>query len=127
MTTLVATEPEIVTFNTLVRIGLTPGVDFEFQSKMLGGRLDKGGLILDFLIFDPPNLAINVNGEFFHYSNQFVFEASARDVIAREQLAKLGINLIFIDEKDVLRNPFFYVREALRGRDHSVLGSLGAF
>ena len=124
-TEIVASEPERVTFGTLVKIGLTPGVDFIFQSKQKGGRLDKGGLVLDFEIFDPPNLAININGDFFHYSNQFVFEASGRDIIAREQVAALGINLIFIDEKDVLRNPFFYVREALRGRDHSRLGPLG--
>ena len=34
---------------------------------MMGGRMDKGGLVLDFLFSNPPDLAVNVQGVYYHY------------------------------------------------------------
>ena len=104
-------------FDTLVKIGHIPGITFEFQNPFSGGRLERGGLIIDFLFIDPPDLAINVQGLFFHYEQGVTVRA--RDEMARVHLASLGIDLIFIDEDDVNEDPFFYVREALRRVDHS--------
>ncbi len=109
--------PEFIVFNTLVKIGKIPDVDFTFQSPLSGGRLERGGVIIDFLFIDPPDLAINVQGVFFHYEQGVTVRA--RDEIARVHLASQGIDLIFIDEDDVNEDPFFYVREALRRVDHS--------
>ena len=86
----------------------------------MGGRLDKGGLVLDFLFNDPPDLAVNVQGVYYHY--EFGVEVRGRDVIAREGAVGQGLTLIFIDEDDLLRDPEYYCREALRYRDHSRLG-----
>ena len=104
----------ITTFN------LDTVTDFSFQSEYLGGRLDKGGLILDFVFENPPDLAINVQGEYYHYGKGKVMIQN--DMLTREQVASMGINLIFIDESDVLKDVDYYVKEALNYKDHSKLG-----
>ena len=113
--------PEYLTYQALQRAGKRPGFDFTYQSPLLGGRMQKGGMIIDFEFFDPPDLSINVQGVYYHY--EFGVETSARDKIARAQLAGEGITLIFIDEDDLLNDADYYVTEALRYRDHSRLGS----
>ena len=104
-------------FQELLRQGLKHGEDFTFQNRFFGGRLDKGGLVVDFLFSNPPNLAISITGFYYHYQ-QGVGQL-AQDVYAKLQLAQQGITLIEIDDDDVHRDAAFYVREALRFRDHS--------
>ena len=112
--------PEYLTYQTLEKVGKVPGEDFTYQSPLLGGRITKGGVVIDFDFTNPPDLAINVQGVYFHY--QFGVETGARDRMARAQLAGEGKQLIFIDEDDLLEDPDYYVMEALRYRDHSRLG-----
>ena len=112
--------PEYVAYQTFVELGLVPGQDFTYQSPLLGGRMDKGGFVLDFMFTDPPDLAVNVQGVYYHY--EFGVEAKARDVVARASLAGQNITLIFIDDDDLMRDPQYYCREALNYRDHSRLG-----
>ena len=69
---------------------------------------------------DPPDLAINVQGEYYHYGLGATYMQN--DIIIRQQIAGQGINLIFIDENDVLEDVDYYVREALNYKDHSKLG-----
>ena len=76
--------------------------------------MDKGGQVLDFLFFDPPDLAVNIQGVYYHY--EFGVETLARDKIGREQMLQSGI----------LADPDYYVREALNYRDHSRLGPGGS-
>ena len=108
---------ELMVFNELIRRGLVHQVDFQHQSRFFGGRLDKGGLIVDFLFSNPPDLAINVQGVFFHLE-QGVGQI-ARDKIAKAQLAGQGITLIFIDDDDILEDVEFFVGAALNYEDHS--------
>ena len=112
--------PEYIAYKTFVELGLEPGQDFTYQSPLLGGRLDKGGFVIDFIFQEPPFLAVNVQGVYYHY--EFGVEAKARDVMARASLAGQNITLIFIDDDDLMRDPRFYCREALNYRDHSRLG-----
>ena len=112
------TLPEFLVFQELVRLGKTPDVDFTFQVAFQGGRLQKGGMILDFLFSDPPDLAINVQGTFFHGTA----EQQSLDRIVRAQMAGQGITLIFIDEIDILADVRRFVRAALQYRDLSRLG-----
>ena len=112
--------PEYLTYQTLEKVGKVPGEDFTYQSPLLGGRITKGGVVIDFDFTNPPDLAINVQGVYFHY--QFGVETGARDKMARAQLAGEGKQLIFIDEDDLLNDTDYYVLEALRYRDHSRLG-----
>ena len=112
--------PEYVAYQTFVRLGKEPGQDFTYQSPLLGGRLDKGGFVIDFLFTDPPDLAVNVQGVYYHY--EFGVEVKARDIMARAGLAGQNLTLIFIDDEDLLKDPMYYCRQALNYRDHSRLG-----
>jgi hypothetical protein len=112
--------PEYVAYQTFIKLGLEPGRDFTYQSPLMGGRLDKGGFVIDFLFTMPPDLAVNVQGVYYHY--EFGVEAKARDVIARSALAGQNITLVFIDDEDLLRDAEYYCREALNYQDHSRLG-----
>ena len=112
--------PEYVAYQTFVKLGLEPGQDFTYQSPLLGGRLDKGGFVIDFMFKEPPDLAVNVQGVYYHY--QFGVEVTSRDIMARAALAGQNITLIFIDDDDLMQNPEYYCREALNYTDHSKLG-----
>ena len=115
--------PEWTTYVVLQELGKIPGEDFTYQSPLMGGRLDKGGNVVDFLFRNPPDLAINVQGNYYHYG--MGVETSSRDILGRIQLASLGTILIFVDEDHLEDNTFYYIREALRYRDHSRLGRRG--
>jgi hypothetical protein len=112
--------PEYLCWKALLKLGLKPNVDFEYQSKLAGGRLDKGGRIIDFMIYNPPDIAINVQGVFYHYEKGAAVRQS--DILTRGYLATLGINLIFIDEDDLIDNARVIVQDALVGIDRSRFG-----
>jgi len=112
--------PEFVAYEAFIRAGKQPGLDFTYQSQLMGGRSDKGGVIIDFLFSNPPDLAVNVQGVYYHYN--IGMDQMARDTMARSQMAGLGVRLIFIDDEDLLQDPDYYVGEALRYQDHSRLG-----
>ena len=115
--------PEYVAYQTFISLGKTPGEDFTYQSPLMGGRLDKGGFIIDFMFTDPPDLGVNVQGVYYHYQKYpGGVESKARDVLARASMAGENITLIFIDDDDLMRDPRYYCREALSYRDHSRLG-----
>ena len=109
--------PEYIAYVELERAGKVPGVDFTYQRPLLGGRMDKGGVVLDFEFYNPPDLAVNVQGVYYHY--EFGVEQKARDIITRAQMAGQGVTLVFIDEDDIMQDAEYYVREALNYRDHS--------
>ena len=112
--------PEYICFVTLIKLGKSPDIDFTSQNQMAGGRLQKGGRVIDFLFLNPPDLAINVQGQFYHYEKGAALRQS--DVLTREFLATEGIKLIFIDEDDLTTSPESVVRDALRYIDRSRLG-----
>jgi hypothetical protein len=115
----IGSVPEFLCYQALSRLGKRDGLDFTFQSPLMGGRLQKGGVVIDFLFSDPPDLAINVQGIYFHYG--MGPEVRGRDIMAREQLASQGLRLIFIDEDDLMEDARYYVSQALEYRDHSRL------
>ena len=112
--------PEFIAYQAFVKAGKLPGIDFTYQSPLLGGRMTKGGAVLDFEFTNPPDLAVNIQGVYYHY--EFGVDQKARDTMTRVQMAGLGITLIFIDEDDLLKDPNYYVGEALNYRDHSRIG-----
>ena len=109
--------PEYIAYTTFEQLGKVPNEDFTYQSVRMGGRLDKGGAILDFLFSNPPDLAVNIQGVYYHYETGV--NTQARDMFARAQIEGVGIRLIFIDDDDLFRDPTYYCREALNYRDHS--------
>ena len=113
-------KPEWSFYSSLVRLGYEPDGDFTYQSPLMGGRMDKGGAVIDFLFSNPPNLAVNVQGVYYHY--ELGAETKARDIFARESLAGQGITLIFVDEDDLEQDAIGTTRDALAFRDRSRLG-----
>jgi len=109
--------PEYIAYVTFQSFGLEPGQDFVYQSPLMGGRVQKGGLVLDFLFSNPPDLAVNIQGVYYHY--EFGVETRGRDVLSRQAAVGTGLTLIFIDEDDILTDARYYCREALRYKDHS--------
>ena len=115
--------PEYIAYQAFIQLGKIPGQDFTYQSPLLGGRMDKGGFVIDFMFTNPPDLGINVQGVYYHYQKYpDGVEIKARDVLARASMAGQNITLIFIDDDDLMRSPQYYCREALNYRDHSRLG-----
>ena len=112
--------PEYIAYVEFTRAGKRHGIDFTYQSPLLGGRMTKGGVVLDFEFTNPPDLAVNIQGVYYHY--EFGVDQKARDLMARAQMAGQGVTLIFIDEDDLLEDPPYYIREALNYRDHSRMG-----
>jgi len=113
-------EPEWIFHSTLIRLGYLPDQDFSYQSPLMGGRLDKGGAILDFVFYNPPDLAVNIQGVYYHY--ELGADTKARDIMIRESMAGQGTHLIFIDEDDLREDPVGVTRLALNYRDVSRLG-----
>lgn len=105
------TAPEYAIYTALKKLG----VDFEFQSSQMGGRLSRGGAILDFYIPDR-SLAINIQGLYWHYGST---PRVMNEQLQRAMLESQGIRVIYIDEDAALSNALFYVRDALNGIDHS--------
>ena len=116
----IGSGPEYLCWQALLKLGLKPNVDFQYQSQLAGGRVDKGGRVIDFLIFNPPDIAINVQGVFYHYEKGTAVTQS--DILTREYLATLGIKLIFVDEDDLIDNARQIVADALAGIDRSRFG-----
>ena len=112
--------PEFVCYREIRNQGYVPNLDFNFQSNFLGGRLELGGIVVDFVFHRPPGLAIEVNGRYYHYDRPSSGQ-DARDIYKRAQMAGLGYTLIFIDDLSLLTDPSYYVSEALQYRDHSEL------
>ena len=109
--------PENLCWKALLSLGLRSEIDFQYQNQMAGGRLDKGGRGIDFMIFNPPDIAINVQGIFYHYEKGSAVRQS--DILTREYLATMGIKLIFVDEDDVIDDAKAIVADALAGIDRS--------
>jgi len=109
--------PEWAVYWALTKLGYKPDQDFTYQSAEMGGRLALGGVVLDFLIHSL-NLAINVHSIYWHYQPS----AKQHDAMARAMMEGQGIQMIYIEEEDCLRDPLYYVKEALKGVDHSRIG-----
>ena len=114
----IGSRPEWAVYWALISLGKKPDIDFSYQSAQLGGRLSKGGAVIDFLMYDPPNLAINVQSTFYHYRT---FAQQTKGQLQRVQLEGYGLTVIYIDEQDALSNPRYFVQEALMGNDYSLM------
>jgi len=109
----VGSRPEWAVYYALLRLGMKG--KFTYQSPQLGGRTARGGAVLDFYL-PSLDLAINVQSAFYHYAST---PQQARGEMQKIQLENMGIRVIYIEEEDALREPIYYVREALAGRSHS--------
>jgi hypothetical protein len=72
---------------------------------------------VDFSFSNPPDLAMQVQESF--YSHHSGVETRGTDVLAKAQLAGLGITLIMLEYDKLIQDPDWVVGEALQYRDHS--------
>lgn len=108
------TEPEWAIYWAHLVAGLEDGKDFVY--RMNRGAAD-GMPEIDFFEIDL-NLGLNIQGTFYHQTGSSLRRLRS-DRETRIELEALGIATIYIDEFDALRDPHYYLSEALRGRDHS--------
>ena len=105
-----------VAFEALMRAGKEPGRDFSYQPRTQGRRMGSG-VEVDFSFSNPPDLAMQVQESF--YSHHSGVETRGTDVLAKAQLAGLGITLIMLEYDKLIQDPDWVVGEALQYRDHS--------
>lgn len=100
------------------------GEDFSYQAAFEGGRVQYGGIVVDFVMEDGSQIAINPLG--FHWHEGFGTAQQARDISAKgDLLGKYGILLIFIDEAPLREAPVSMVKDALAGVDHTQYATRG--
>jgi len=111
------TLPEWAIFWAHLQIGRKPDEDFVYLYK-----IEQAPNGIDFFELDL-NIGIEIQGLYWHYA--FGAAAEVNDLERRSRIESVGIQLIMIDEDDALKDPVFYLQEALQGRDHS-MASQGA-
>lgn len=113
----IATLPEWYVYWALtVRLKKEQGVDFSYRSETTYNQGLSGSTQLDFEMHDGSGIAMEIQGDFFHY--QQGTSKIIIDQVRAEALAGTW-TVINLDEDDVLRDPEYYTREALAGNDHS--------
>lgn len=95
---------------------LRPEIDFTYLVPIVNHRGVVGYTEADLVIF-PVNVAIMVNGEYFHY--EMGGTKQAFDRIQYQIIAAKGYTVVIIDALDAVRDPVYYAAEAIAGRTHS--------
>ena len=105
-------RPEYWIYRAIVRTGrLEEAGDFTYQAKKFGGRMQRGGAVVDFFI-KRPRVGFNVQSLYFHNRTS---GQRAHDAIQRAALEADGLRLEFISEEEAINRPDAAVRESLAG------------
>jgi hypothetical protein len=108
------TLPEWRIYAAFLLLGLRDGEDFVYLYDF--GLPDDPVNQVDFFV-PAILLAIEIQGLYWHYV--FGGFQPTNDRERRVYLESLGYTVVFIDEDAAIRDPVYYLREALQGRDHS--------
>ena len=92
----IASDLERIVIDWLKKRGMEMGIDYGFQSSLMGGRFELGGAIVDF-IFSERALLWRVQGDYFHKG----VEKEGTDAIQRELLESQGWTVIDIWGSDL--------------------------
>jgi very-short-patch-repair endonuclease len=96
------TLPERIVFRYLVeRLGMISGVDFDFQTSLSGGRLELGGVVVDYT-FQFLKIALQVQGPTHNALARF-----RKDEEQRLFLEQMGYSVIFLDMALIYDQPRF--------------------
>jgi len=58
------------------------GLDYAFQFDILGGRLLKGGMVIDFLVFTVPlSTPVWIHGEYWHMGKQAMIDKYQKAIL----------------------------------------------
>ncbi len=100
-----------------MRLGLQEGVNFSYQSPLGGGRSYIGGTVIDFLEHDV-NIAIRVQGRYYHLDRNGGGDTRARDQIQKSMIESRGYPVVDIYDDNALKNPVGMLVDARRGIEH---------
>jgi very-short-patch-repair endonuclease len=96
------TLPERIVFRYLVeKLDMISGVDFDFQTSLSGGRLELGGVVVDFT-FQFLHIALQVQGPTHNALARF-----RKDEEQRLFLEQMGYSVIFLDMDLIYNQPVF--------------------
>lgn len=110
---------EYYVYRAILKTGRQEGVDFVYQNRFFGGKISRGGAVVDFLIFSP-EVGINVQSLYYHGTSA---AQRAHDKLQRIALESSGLRVAYISEEDAINRPDEAVREAIAGtRGQSPLG-----
>ena len=111
------TLPERIMYLALIRVlRMVPNADFDFQSSQQGGRLELGGIVADFIVFQHMTI-INPLGP---THSQFL--RIKKDDEQKGILEEMGYRVLNIDEEKIYNE--FYLESWLR-RNFGLRGSRG--
>ena len=94
-TMVFGTLPERIVYKSLLDYGLQEGTDFDFQSSLMGGRIELGGMVADFL-FERGHMVIRVQGP-----GHQEYEQRGRDTDQKQRLERMGFAVYDIADIDV--------------------------
>lgn len=88
-------------------------VEFLFQVPIAGGRVEKGGIIADFVLTDRiPPVILRAQG--FHWHGEST-SSRARDLEQKLVLTDLGFEVVDLRESDLTTNLDYAMRQAIAG------------
>jgi very-short-patch-repair endonuclease len=110
--TVVGSDLEVKVYQWLIRHGFRPGVDFDFQSQLIGlrGVRELGDAIADFVLIKQ-QIVWRVQGEYWHHTP----EQSARDTMQKQRLQGLGYTVIDLAESDLTDRFEYTMQQAIQG------------
>ena len=106
MVDIVASDLELLVIGWLNR----KGINYDFQTSLMGGHYSLGGSVVDFIIGD---LAWRVMGEYFHKG----VEKTGSDIIQREQLVAMGFTVVDLLADDLENRLNETITLALQGQE----------
>jgi hypothetical protein len=107
------TRPEFITWEYLTKTKKQiEGVDFLFQSNLMGGRMTFAGVVVDFWLL--PSTMWRVQGEHFH---MLTTADRTRDQLDRIRLEDMGFTLIDLWANDLLTRAMYVLDLAWRGQE----------
>lgn len=111
------TLPERIMYMALIRVlHMVPNSDFDFQSSQLGGRLELGGIVADFIVFEHKTV-INPLGP-----THREFLRGRKDTEQKGILEEMGYRVLTIWEKEVYDQYFL---ESWLRRNFGLRGARG--
>ena len=91
---------ERIFLQELFKRHLTPGVDFEIQEKIAGGKQMPGGYAPDFTLYRPQKTAVEVQGEIYHQG----LVPAVRDEVKAMYEKSIGFEEVLYIHEDELRS-----------------------
>jgi len=90
------------------------GIVYDFQSSLLGGRVEFGGMVID-IILPESGIAMRIMGEYYH--SGVIQEAKDRE--QRSMLEGLGYRVVDLQEADLTTNLDAVMEKAIMGDEMS--------